>query len=350
MTITDTNGPIEDLGSDDMLDGAAILGMHDNAQVRQRSAISLSAQHLLGGLLAILLTVPQLALAQSPQACTISPDPPPFTASASEDRLHALSLPKLAGPHTFFHGQGLYGKDTLYLSHLAVFMGRPEAHPHNFQVLLEVEFENSEAKARYRSDRAQHPDMIYTVTPPVFDQVALVADYPGRKPLHRFPQTTVFRGHFEQGGEPIIQDTTLEIKRVVHFREFVLNGPKLETQHYLLFGRGGDVILSHLLSAPPDFDQFLATELKPKDIPNETAGKRVEDLLAQGLYMRLSDRENAVETRLRTGDVLTCSLETGTRVSPITVELRVTDELYCEAGEFVKLVIDQFNTPRRCGN
>ena len=76
--------------------------------------------------------------------------------------------------------------------------------------------------------------MIYTVTPPVFDQVALVADYPGRKPLHRFPQTTVFRGHFEQGGEPIIQDTTIEIKRVVHFREFVLNGPKLETQHYLL--------------------------------------------------------------------------------------------------------------------
>ena len=105
-TITDTNGPIEDLGSDDMLDGAAILGMHDNAQVRQRSAISLSAQHLLGGLLAILLTVPQLAFAQSPQACTISPDPPPFTASASEDRLHALSFPNWPGRTPFFMARG----------------------------------------------------------------------------------------------------------------------------------------------------------------------------------------------------------------------------------------------------
>jgi hypothetical protein len=349
MTITGANGPIEDLGSDDMLDGVAILRMHDSAVVSQRSALSLSAQYLLGGLLAIMLTVSQLALAQSPQSCTISPAPPPFTASASEDQLHALPHPK-AGPHTFFHGQGLYGKDTLYLNHLAVFMGRPEAHPHNFQVLLEVEFENSEAKARYRSDRAQHPDVIYTATPPVFDQGALVADYPGRKPLRRFPQTTVFRGHFEQGGEPIIQNTTLEIKRVVHFREFFLNGPKLEKQHYLLFGRGNDVMLSHLLSAPPDFDQFLAAELKLKDIPNETVGKRVEDLLAQGLYLRLSDRENAVETRLRTGDALTCNLETGTRALPITVELRVTDELYCEAGEFVKLVMNQFNEPRRCGD
>jgi hypothetical protein len=321
--------------------------------IKDGSAISFSTQYLFGGLLTLMLTVPQLALAQPSQSCTISPDPPPFTASTSEDQLHALPHPKGAGPHTFFHGQGLYGKDTLYLSHLAVFMGDPKAHPHNFQVLLEVEFENAEVKAQYRADRAQHPDVIYTATPPVFDQVALVAEYPGRKLLRRFPQTTVFRGHFEQqGSKPIIEETTLEIKRVVHFREFLLNGPKLEKQHYLLFGRGGDVMLSHLLSAPPDFDQFLAIEWKPKDNPNETVGKRVEDLLAQGLYMHLSDRENAVKTRLRTGDALTCSLETGTQSLPITVELRVTDELYCEAGEFVQLVpnMQDFNKPRRCGD
>jgi hypothetical protein len=351
MIITGTHGPIEDFGSDDILDGAAILGTYDSATVSQRGALSLSVLHLLGSLLAIMLAVPQLALAQTSQSCTISPDPPSFTASTSEDQLHALPHPNAAGPHTFFHGQGLYGKDTLYLSHLAVFMGRPEAHPHNFQVLLEVEFENAEAKARYRADRAQHPDMIYTATPPVFDQVALVAEYPGRELLRRFPQTTVFRGHFEQqGSEPIIQNTTFEIKRVVHFREFLLNGPKLEKQHYLLFGRGSDVMLSHFLSAPPDFDQFLAIEWKPKDIPNETVGERVEDLLAQGLYLRLSDRENALETRLRTGDTLTCSLETGTQGLPITVELHVTDELYCEAGEFVKLVMNGFNKARRCGD
>ena len=168
--------------------------------------------------------------------------------------------------------------------------------------------------------------MIYTATPPVFDLVALVTEHPGREPLRQLPLTSVVRGHFEQGGELIIEDTALAIKRVVHFREFFLNGPKLRDQHYLLFGRSGDVLLSHLLSAPPDFDQFLAVEFKANDVPSEAVGKRIESLLAQGLYLHLPDRENGIATRLRAGDVLTCSLETGTRALPITVELRATDQ------------------------
>jgi hypothetical protein len=295
-----------------------------------------------------MFALPQLALAQPSQSCTISPDPPPFEAGDDSDRLHALPHIGAAGPHTFFHGQGLYGEDTLYLNHLAVFMGEPKLHPHNFQVILEVEFEDPEDKAFYQADRAQHPDVIYTATPPVFDLVALVTEHPGREPLRKLPLTSVVRGHFEQGGELIIEDTVLAIKRVVHFREFFLDGPKLRDQHYLLFGRSGDVLLSHLLSAPPDFDQFLAVEFKANDVPSEAVGKRIESLLAQGLYLHLPDRENGIATRLRAGDVLTCSLETGTRALPIMVELRATDELYCEAGEFTKLVLNQFNQSRHC--
>jgi hypothetical protein len=321
----------------------------DETRRTREHAMPSGVRHLIGGALTImLLAVPQLAFAQPSPSCIIDPDPPTFEAGEGSDSLHALPHPRAAGPHTFFHGQGLYGKDTLYLSHLAVFMGDSKLHPHNFQVILEVEFEDPETKARYQADRAQHSDLIYTATPPVFDQAALVTGYPGREPLRRFPQTTVVRGHFEQNGTPIIQNTTLDIKRIVHFREFFLNGPKLPNQHYLLFGRGRDVLLSHLLSAPPDFDQFLAVEFKAKDVLAETLGKQVENLLARGLYLHLSDRENAVATRLRAGDVLTCSLETDPRAPPITVELRATDELYCEAGEFTKLVLDRFNQAQRC--
>ncbi len=52
--------------------------------------------------------------------------------------------------------------------------------------------------------------------------------------------------------------------------------------------------------------------------------------------------------RLRMGDTLACSREIGTRTLPVTVVLRITDELYCEEGEFVSLVMDQFNAPRAC--
>jgi hypothetical protein len=312
------------------------------------SAVRRRPRYLLGGILATMLASPQPALAQLSPSCVISPDPPIFEAGAGAGKLHPVPPPEGAKPHTLFHGQGLYGSDTLYLSHLPVFMGQPRSHPHNFQVILEVEFEDPKAKAIYKADRAQHPDVIYTAGPPVFNQDMLATPNFDHSLLH-FPGSKVFRGHFEQGGKSIIEDTTLAIRRVVHFREFLLDGSKLRNQHYLLFGRAGDVFLSHLLSAPPDFDQFLAAELEVRDTPSEAVGKQIADLLAQGLYVRLTDRENAEATRLRAGAALTCTLEAGTvAAAPVTVELRTTDELYCEAGEFTKLVLDRFNDARRC--
>jgi hypothetical protein len=301
----------------------------------------------IGGLLALTLAASEPLLAQPTETCSISPHPPAFTSAGQEVRLHGLPHPG-AAPHTAFHGQGLHGRDTLYFSHLAVFMGRPDAHPHNFQVILEVEFDDPEAKATYDADRAQHPDVIYTVVPPRFDQTALVAEYLGHDPLRRFPETTVFRGHFEQDGVPIIENVGFEIRRIVHFREFLLGGPKLEEQNYLLFGRSADVFLSHMLSAPPDFDQILLVKLDMQDVPTDTIARLVEQLLAQGLYLWLPGRENSTATRLRSGDTLTCSLETGTRALPVTVVLRVMEESYCEEGEFVRLVMDRFNDPRPC--
>jgi hypothetical protein len=298
--------------------------------------------------LAVALIAPQqMARAQSPEACLIVPSPPAFEAEGATDRLHAVPHPRTAA-HTAFHGQGLYGNETLYLSHLAVFMGLPESHPHNFQVILEVAFADPEAKARYQADRAQHANLLYTAVPPMFDQLALVTEHPGRKPLRELPATTVFRGHFEQGGVPILEGVMFDVQRIVHFREFLSGGSKLDTQHYLLFGRDGDVFLSHLLAAPPDFDQILSVEFEAKDVPNESLGQLIETLLAQGLYLHLSDRENTVATRVHAGESFTCSLETGTRAMPITVELRVAEEHHCEAGEFTKLVMDRFNPPEHC--
>lgn len=297
------------------------------------------------GLLALFLAMPRFGLAQN---CTISPDAPTFLTGDTEDRLHALQpLPENEAPHRARHGQGLYGENAFYLDHLAVFMGVPGGHPHNFQVVLEVEFEDPDAKAGYQRDRAQHPDLIYTVFPPFFDQAALVADYPGRQSLRRIPESPVSRGHFEQGGTEILGDITFDIIQVVYFREFLLGGPKLSDQHYLLFGKEEDVFLSHLISAPPDFQQILLAEFEVEDAP-EGVGELIKELLARGLYLHLPDRENVVATRLRNADALTCSLDTGTSALPITVKLDIVDEPYCEAGEFVELVFGEFNAFQHC--
>jgi hypothetical protein len=292
--------------------------------------------------LALLLGASDAAPAQAAEPCVISPVSPDFAAAPGSDRLHAV--PDAAAAHTALHGQGLFGGETFYLSHLAVFMGSPEAHPHNFQVLLEVAFEDAEAEADLRADMVKHPDTLYTAVPPPFDQMALVAE----PPLRTLPGTAAVRGHFEQGGVPVVEETTLTVERVVHFREFHLGGARLESQHYLLFGRGSDVLLAHLLSAPPDFDQIVSASFEATDVPTEAVGQTVRDLLAAGLYLHLPERANATDTRLKPGESLTCRLDTGTRAEPVTAEITVAREHYCEAGELSALVTTAFNRPLSC--
>ena len=102
---------------------------------------------------------------------------------------------------------------------------------------------------------------VYSAVPQNFDQSALVLDYPGHPPLRSLP-AEVWRGHFERvpKEERIIDSTPLGIGEVVHFREFLPGGPRLEPLGYVLFGRGGETFAAHLLSAPPDFDQVLTVQ------------------------------------------------------------------------------------------
>jgi hypothetical protein len=307
-------------------------------------------------LLFVVLFAPLPVEAQS-EACELSLSPPDFP-SAPEDELHALPHGRSAG-HVAFHGQGLYGLDNLYLIHLAVFMGDPENHPHNFQVILEADLDDADARNQYRAHRSAEPFSLYTATPPRFDQTALVAGYPGRPALASLPAsracgtpsgscTSIVKGHFEQGGQPVVENVDFSIARVVYFREFHLGGERLGAQNYVLFGRGGEAFAAHLLSAPPDFDQVLAVEVAVADSGDATSAAALGEALAGGFYMRLPERQNDEASRLAPGGELACSLRLPEATAPIAVTVRTGDEIYCEAGEFSALVIGAFNTPRRC--
>jgi hypothetical protein len=72
------------------------------------------------------------------------------------------------------------------------------------------------------------------------------------------------------------------------------------------------------------------------------------DKLADGLFLRLPDREAGEAARLRGGETITCTLETGTRAPARSVALQVANEQYCEAGELDKIVMTEFNDPQSC--
>ncbi|MDH3404820.1 MAG: hypothetical protein OES32_10940 [Acidobacteriota bacterium] len=285
-------------------------------------------------------------LAAQPEACRLGLAAPDFEAPAADD-LHALPHGPATG-HSAFHGQGLYGLDHLYLVHLPVFMGAPAAHPHNFQVILEVDLDGEEAQARYRAERGADPMSLYTATPLDFDQTALATDYPGRPALDALPASEIVKGHFEQGGVSIVSDVRFDIRRVVYFREFFLGGSKLGEQSYLLFGRGGEAFGAHLLSAPPDFDQILAVEVEVTEPAGGDAAAAVAEALAGGIYLQLPERPNQEATRLRDGSELSCSMSLPSIPESIVVTVRAGAEIYCEAGEFSQLVTGRFNDPRRC--
>lgn len=170
---------------------------------------------------------------------------------------------------TGVHGMLLFGSDVLYLSHLPMFMS-----PHNFQVLLEAEFDGAVREVLV-ADRAEAGG-IHTFEPEVFPIVEL--DPSGDGPARTAIEGTVYHGHFERGGTPIAERVTAEVRSVVHFAEFDMRARRQTelTLTYLCFGRAGRFHLAHRITASPDFDHVLDARLVPGSL-TDPAGRPVPD-------------------------------------------------------------------------
>lgn len=239
-------------------------------------------------------------------------------------------------PTVATHGQLMLGQSILY--HLPVFMTDPWAHPHNFQVVLEVAL-SEDAQAKIAAHQAAHPDSIYTAVPPVFAQKSLVIDVPGHPAKDSFADLVVFRNHFENRSERVgIAQTPAQILRILHFRELAPDLPKPAELAYVMFGSGDAIFLAHMLSAPPDFDQILKVEV---------SGTGPEMDATAGLSLSFPTRSNKVDDRLQVGEQISCATTGG---EPMKV--RVVAEPYCEVGEFTHIVGriagNEFGIPSPC--
>ena len=168
------------------------------------------------------------------------------------------------GDTTGIHGMLLFGgEEALYLSHLPMF-----ASPHNFQVILEVGFDDAVRNTFLSSQQTAGND-IHTFVPEPFPIVEL-GDQGGNGPVRTSMRGTIFRGHFERGGKPIAKGVVATVQRVVYFVELDVAAKREEDWglSYLCFGHPGHLYLAHAIKARPDFDHVVSARMVPETVTN----------------------------------------------------------------------------------
>ena len=236
------------------------------------------------------------------------------------------------------HGMLMVGEETVYLSHLPMFMS-----PHDYQAILEVTLSDSgsDPQAMYVSDRRATGEKVYTFVPERFVLTDLVSPDPKHARLSSFTGIP-FRGHFEKGGQPLPVTTPgqpgdgqgspcrVNVTAVVHFHKFDPDAEPLPRLEYLLFGKGQERFLAHAITRPPDFDQILSVTIAGHEFTDEE--------LRQGVRVFFPDRANSSRARLRETEKVSARIEVAEGKDPenLEVQLEVGTEFYFEAGELAE--------------
>jgi hypothetical protein len=205
--------------------------------------------------------------------------------------------------------------------------------PHRFQVILEATFTEGDRNLTevYFNDRMQNPAVkMYTLNPGLF---VLSHVDPNGSALKKFRGNAVIRGHLERGGTSFIGDFEsppnggafdVNVVNVVHFREFDPNAPKPSKLEYLLFGKGSELFLAHLITKPNDFDQIISIKTTGQPFTDED--------LAKGMHIEFSDRGNTSKERLKENVKASGRLHVAGG-APQTVQVETVREFYFEEGE-----------------
>lgn len=159
------------------------------------------------------------------------------------------------------HGMLVFGDSAVYLSHLPLYRA-----PHDWQLVLRATVTSDagtsvpDARAALRADRAASGERVYTMEPERFPLSRLTRLDEGE--TFRF-RGTLYRGHFERGGTPIVTGAVFEVSAV--YTRQVMNVPPppdvaLEETWILFGGEEGESYLLHAIQGAPEFDQVVRVE------------------------------------------------------------------------------------------
>lgn len=135
------------------------------------------------------------------------------------------------------HGMVIFGKSTVYLSHLPMFH-----NPHDYQAIMEVEIEKDPGRT----------SGLHTIVPEEFSLPEMMAN---PRPF----KAEIYAGHFERGGK-LLGSTTVKIKKILIFKKLNPNGKRPSQLTYYSFGNGKEEFFVHKISSRPDFDHILQVE------------------------------------------------------------------------------------------
>jgi hypothetical protein len=219
------------------------------------------------------------------------------------------------------HNMVAFGRDTVFLSHLPMFMA-----PHDAQLILEAALEDASGSLQevWSTERESHPgERLYTMMPQKF---ALSTLYTPDPPARSLFKARFFRGHLERGGEviPELAHVDVRITRVVYASQFG-RADKPDDLSYLLFGRGSELFLAHVISQPPDFDQILSVRLLRPPLDEEEINSAI-DVVFLG-------RANTAAERVRDGASATARGHVTGAHQFLDLEIADARELYFEEGE-----------------
>jgi hypothetical protein len=224
----------------------------------------------------------------------------------------------------FSHTMLIVGEQTVFLSHLALF--HP---PHNYQVIVEASFvkPGSDPQADYFSDRKRTGTRTYTLEPDPFVLPRLAA----AEPLRSF-KANIYRGQFElldarrKEAARIAEKVDVNVTKVIHFRKFDPAAAKPPQLEYLLFGKGAELFLAHLITRPPDFDQVL-----PVNALNQ---KFTDEELTQGMLIAFPGRTNTESRRIKGVELVTGQIKGTGGGTPKALRLQPGVDFYLETGDF----------------
>lgn len=184
------------------------------------------------------------------------------------------------------HGMAVVGHHKVYLSHLPMFHT-----PHDYQVILEVEFD-AEAKSIYDNSGSSPTPELFTLAP---DEDFVL---PEKVQVGNSFPATLFKGHFERGGTAIASGFNVKISKVLYFKKFQKGEVKPDQAQYLHFGNDKEQFLAHIVTAKPDFDQIVSVEvveslsMKEATLLTLPQQKNVEPLMAASMHQAISQSDN----------------------------------------------------------
>jgi len=143
------------------------------------------------------------------------------------------------------HGMLMVGTESIYFSHLPMFHS-----PHDYQVILKMELD-TKTKNIYLNNKKNDPDeTVYTIVPERF----VLPEMVNQKGSFHY---SLFKGHFERGGQVLVHNAVASISEVVYFKKFVATESKPDVLEYLVFGSANEMFLAHKIVSKPDFDSIV---------------------------------------------------------------------------------------------